>query len=478
MTPSDPESLAAHVEGNERPLVELLRLAGPTVAQMASYTVMQFLDTWMLKHVGDGITAPTAVANSGILAFSVISFGMGVLWVVNTLVSQSFGRRDYAACGQFMWQGVWFSVLFSLAVLPLIPLALPMFQRLGHEPLLADAEAKYLGILVSLAVVKLIGTAVSQFLLAIDRARLVMVASVTGVLANALAAWVLIFGKFGFQPSGVIGAAWAQNIGVTVETLIVVAFALRPVIRAQFNVLDFALRRAPMRTLLKVGIPSGVQVVADVLAWGAWGNGVMALFGTKGMAANNFVFRYMSVSFMPAFGISTAVTALVGRYIGRGRPDIAMQRAHLGFKLALAYMLTCGAIFLVFRRPLIGVFANDPEVLRMGATLLVFAAVYQLFDALYITYYGALRGAGDTLIPAIATATLCWSITVGGGYAIARFAPQLGPAGPWILATAYGVILGAFMFRRFVRGGWRRISLERQGDPDTVPDFDPALAAK
>jgi len=40
---------------------------------------------------------------------------------------------------------------------------------------------------------------------------------------------------------------------------------------------------------LKVGLPSGLQVVADVLAWGAWGNGVFAVFGTKGMAANNYV---------------------------------------------------------------------------------------------------------------------------------------------------------------------------------------------
>ena len=49
----------------------------------------------------------------------------------------------------------------------------------------------------------------------------------------------------------------------------------------------------------------------------------MGVFGTKAMAANTFMFRYMTVSFMPAFGLSVAVTALVGRYIGRGRPDIA-----------------------------------------------------------------------------------------------------------------------------------------------------------
>src|SRR5689334_24916133 len=96
-----------------RPVVELLRLAGPTVGQMASFTVMQFLDIWMLSRVGDRLIAPTASANSGILAFAFISLGMGTLWVVNTLVSQSYGRKDYAACGQFMWQGIWFSLLLS-----------------------------------------------------------------------------------------------------------------------------------------------------------------------------------------------------------------------------------------------------------------------------------------------------------------------------------------------------------------------------
>src|SRR6476661_8572268 len=103
------------------PLAELLGLALPTVAQMASYTVMQFIDTWMLAHVADGVTPPTAAANSGILAFSVISLGMGVLWVVNTLVSQSYGRKDSVECGRFLWQGVWFAVAFAVLLLPSLP---------------------------------------------------------------------------------------------------------------------------------------------------------------------------------------------------------------------------------------------------------------------------------------------------------------------------------------------------------------------
>src|SRR5947209_9133419 len=105
-----------HSVDHPRPLRELLALAAPTVAQMASYTLMQFIDTWMLAHAtrAQGVVAPTAAANGGILAFACISLGMGVMFVVNTLVSQAFGRGDRAVAGQYLWQGIWFGVLFAV----------------------------------------------------------------------------------------------------------------------------------------------------------------------------------------------------------------------------------------------------------------------------------------------------------------------------------------------------------------------------
>src|SRR5258706_12262459 len=78
---------------------ELLVLAAPTVAQMASYTVMQFIDTWLLSHYGSNkLTGlePTAASNAGLFAFSLISLGFGAMFVVNTLVSHSYGRGGRA----------------------------------------------------------------------------------------------------------------------------------------------------------------------------------------------------------------------------------------------------------------------------------------------------------------------------------------------------------------------------------------------
>lgn len=456
----------AHIgnESQRTPLGELLSLAGPTVAQMASYTVMQFIDTWMLSHYGSGVDEPTAASNSGMLAFSVISLGMGVLWVVNTLVSQSYGREDWGACGRYLWQGVWFALGFSALLLPGLPFVSIVFAKVGHPPALTRMETLYIQIVLGASVFKLVGTAFSQFLLAIDRTLWVLLATIIGVSMNALAAWAMIFGRLGFARMGVIGSAWGQNVGVFFEMAALIAFALLPGIRKRYSLGQWRPRVDMLWTLLKIGVPSGVQIVAEVFAWTLYTIWVMGVFGASVMAANTFVFRYMSVSFMPAFGISVGVTALVGRYLGRGDPITARRRADLAFAVTAIYMLGCGLFFFLARRQLIGLFTANAEVRETGQVLLIFAAVYQFFDAMYIVYNGALRGAGDTFVPAMVTAALCWSMTVAGGYLIARSHPQWGAAGPWTIATSYGMILGVFMLLRFRRGSWKAIA----GAPDAV----------
>ena len=435
------------------PLMELLAIAAPTIAQMASYTVMQFIDAWMLSRLGD--TPPTAAGNAGMFAFAIICFGIGVVGLVNTLVSQNYGAKNYALCGRFLWQGIWFAVIFSALCLPMILIAGPLFGMLGHPADLAKMEVSYFRIVMLTAGVKLIGNCLAQFLLGVNHPVQVFLASVFGVMINAVTAWLLIL----HYKTGVVGAAWAQNIGCTIEMLVLLAFVIRPAIRKLYQTQQWQLKGDLFRQLLKIGLPAGIQFTGDVLAWAVFVNVLVGVFGTIGMTATNFTFRYMQTSFMPAIGLSTAVTCLVGRYIGRGRPDIARKRAHLGFCLTAVYMLTCGIIFFWFRHQLIGFFSQDAEVIRLGGTLLVLAACWQFFDALFIIYSGALRGAGDTFVPAVALIVFNWSITITGGFLVAHFLPSWGAAGPWSTALLYGIVLGVFCFLRFEAGGWRKISL-------------------
>src|SRR5687768_4951092 len=194
--------------------------------------------------------------------------------------------------------------------------------------------------------------------------------------------------------------------------------------------------------LLRVGLPAGVQLICYILALTVSMNVIIARFGTAALTANSFAFSYTLVCFMPAIGVGHAVTALVGKYIGMGRHDLAARRAHLGFAVCAVYMVSSGVLLAVFRHDLIGVFSADPQVQRIGATLLLFVASYQIFDAMFVVYVGALRGAGDTLVPAAIQAALVWTIVVGGGFAARAYAPGYGAAGPWTLATIFGGILG------------------------------------
>ena len=442
-------------------MVELLSLALPTVAQMASYTAMQFIDTWMLSRPrAGGEMAATAAANSEMLNFAALSLGMGTLVLVNTLVSQSFGRRDFRQCGRYMWQGVWLGLMYTAVMLSLMNLGPAIFRGgFGHAVVQANLESAYWRIVIFAAAAKLVSMTLSQFLLGIDRPRSVLAAAVLGTGINAAAAWCVVLGHCGFKSHGVVGAAWAQNVGVTCEMLTLVAMTLRPSLREQFGVGDWLPRAGHLATLVRVGVPSGLQWFSDVLAWGVFCNGVLAVLGTAAMEANTFMLRYMVASFMPCVGIGVAVTALVGRYIGRGMPLVAARRAHLGFFLSLAYVTVCGIIYIVAREPLMRLFTHDPQVIRIGGLYLVCAAVYEIFDALYIIYVGALRGAGDTLRPAVVMATLCWTVSVAGGYAVAMWAPTLGLGGPWYAGCLYGVLVGVYMWVRFVGGKWREIRL-------------------
>jgi len=449
-------------EGTASALVEMLSLALPTVAQMASYTVMQFIDIWMLSRLGGA--APTAASNAGMLSFSLVALGLGVLVLVNTLVSQSFGRQDWAKCGQYLWAGIWLGLVMGLAMLPLRLIAGQMFSLFHHPAEQAAMETTYYRIVILASAVKLCSTAMGQFAIGIDRPRSVLVSALLGVFVNAVAAWCFVLGHWGFHRYGIVGSAWCQNIGVTTELCALAVLALRKSIREKYSVLPPTFYWNQFLTLIRIGLPSGLQFFSDVLAWSIFCNGVIGILGAAAMEGNTFMLRYMVVSFMPAYGFSAAVTALVGRYIGRGRLDISVRRAHLGFVVTFAYILLCAATFILARGPMMRLFTHDPQVIRIGGMYLIYAAIYEIFDAMYIVYSGALRGAGDTLVPAIVMASLCWTISVGGGYVLAiYFFPQFGYGGPWFIGCVYGALLGIYMMIRFLRGKWKLICLEKPG---------------
>ncbi|MBL1218057.1 MAG: MATE family efflux transporter [Planctomycetes bacterium] len=479
-------AVAESVAEPKSPLAELWLVAWPTILTMTSYTIMQFVDALMVSKVGP--TEFTAQGNGGIFAFLPISFAMGLLSVVNTYVSQNLGAGTPERGPKYAWGALWLAVGVWLILIP-YGIGLPLiFSRLGHEANIVPLETLYARVLVYGSILTMASRSLSHFFYGLHRPRIVFVATVIGNLTNVFANWVLIFGHLGVPELGLAGAAYGTVIGTAVELAIPLAIFLGPKMNAEFQTRrQWRLKAQVIRDLMAIGWPKSMQFGNEMICWSIFMAKIVGLFGTAHMTAGWIALRYMHLSFMPAVGISVAVTAVVGKYIGAGKPDIANQRAWLGMRLAVGYMGTCALLFIVFRHQLVDVFlsiqaatnatgadepAPDPAaaaeqlalIREYGAKLLICAAVFQIFDAVAITLSGALSGAGDTIWPGVATIIASWVFIVGFGWSIAILFPELHSLGPWIGAAAFIISLGIAFFIRWQSGHWRSINLLNRTD--------------
>ncbi|HAU36629.1 MAG TPA: hypothetical protein DCX07_02790 [Phycisphaerales bacterium] len=450
-------------------LGEVLALSWPASLTMLNNTLMQFVDGLMVARVGPSSLAAQFVG--GIFAFAPTSLALGMLTVVNTYVSQNLGSGRPQRCGQYAWAGIAIALVYSLTLGPLlILLSGRIFSFMPHTETVQALETTYFRYMISAMGLFLAARVLGQFFFGIHRPGIVLAASLISNLVNVGLNYVLIYGKLGMPAMGLEGAALGTLCSAGVLLGLLLAVFLAPSMHARYGTRALRqVRRSQCGELMRIGWPAGVQFSNDSLSWGVFISALVGQFGTAHMAASTVAMRYMSLSFMPAVGVSIATTAIVGRYIGMGRHDIAQRRAHAALVAAMAYMGLCGACFLVFRYPLARFFAagvnsaaaNIPieQVVEISTKILICAAVFQLFDAMAIVFIGALRGAGDTFVPMVLTIVLCWTLVLGGGLVMVKHLPALESLGPWLTASLYVIVLGVLVAWRFESGRWKKIRL-------------------
>jgi MATE family multidrug resistance protein len=190
----------------------------------------------------------------------------------------------------------------------------------------------------------------------------------------------------------------------------------------------------------------------------------------------------MHLSFMPAVGIGVAVNSLVGHAIGAKRLDQAIRHARAGLAVMMTYMVAAGVVYWLGRYALMGLLSSDPAVIAAGAGILIWAAVFQAFDAMSINYIFALRGAGDTKWPSLLVIFHCWVTFILGGQIVMWLAPDMGIHGPWMMCTLYIILIGVSLRYRWQRGGWKNIQLFKPDDGKiplvAAPDPMTALSAE
>ena len=140
------------------------------------------------------------------------------------------------------------------------------------------------------------------------------------------------------------------------------ALMLRPRYRAEFAThLAWRFEPALFRRLLRFGIPNGIMVALDGLAFTLF-TFLVGRLGPTELAATSVAFTLNAVAFLPAMGIAQAVEVLVGRRLGEDNPDVAERTTWTGVTLVSGYMALGAAAFVLLPGVLLLPFANPDEM--------------------------------------------------------------------------------------------------------------------
>ena len=448
--------MAARMAGRFAPhVVATLSLGLPLIGSHLARMAIGVSDTVMIGWYGVQPLAALIIAMSlfQVLFFLGMGFGTGVMGLIATHIASD--NEPEVRRGARM--ALWLSAGFALAVMPLMWFSDPLLQALGQPPEISALAQQYLRI-AGWGLLGVLGQlTLNSYLAALERIAVVMWVTVVGLAINIGLNWVFIFGNLGMPELGVRGAAITSVTVQMLQFLALIAYAWWLPEARKYHLFQRFWRPdwQALREVARIGWPIGLTMVAEGGLFVA-SNVMMGWIGTEPLAAHGIALQITSITFMVHLGLSNAATVRVGQAKGRrdgpGMRDAALTVIALG----LVFAIIAIAIYLLAGRALVGAFLDGadpqgPAIIAMGAMLLVYAALFQLTDALQVVALGFLRGVHDTRVPMVIAGFSYWVVGMPVAYGLA-FPLGVGPAGLW-LGLCVGLTLAAIMLMwRFWRG--------------------------
>jgi len=430
----------------------MLRLAVPLALTELGWLSMSFIDTVMVGRLPDSATAIGAVSLGSTLFYTIGVFGSGIMLGMDTLVSQAYGAGRLDECHRLMWN----SIYFASAIAPILMLSvlafLPLFPRFGLEPALVAATVPFLKALVWSTLPLALYFALRRYLQSMHIVKPVVFALISANVINLLGNWIFVYGHLGMRSYGVAGSGWSTCLSRTYMVL-VLAIATVYYDRKRQSGLWQASRRLELnriRELLKLGFPAALQLLMEIGAF-AFATFLIGKLGAVPLAGHQIALNVASFTYMVPLGIGSAAAVRVGHALGAQDACGASRAGWMALFFGAFFMSCSGLMLFLFSRQIARIYTPETDVINAGATLLLVAAVFQLFDGLQVVATGALRGAGNTRLPMLANFAGYWLIGLPLGEFLC-FKSRLGAVGMWI-----GLCLALVLIGSSLVDVWRRV---------------------
>jgi multidrug resistance protein, MATE family len=435
-------------------LSRILAIAVPIILGLLSQTVMNLVDTSMVRDTGNA-----ALAAVGLASFANFVAGapiMGLSAGVQALAARRVGEARPEQCALPLNGGLAVCLGFGVPWVMLLALLAPWwFPRLAGSAEIASVGLPYL--YCRLAATVLVGMHFSfrAFWNATGRSTFYMVNLLIMHLTNVLLDWVLIYGKFGLPRLGVLGAGVASASAAVLGVSMHLWMALRDAQPQGF--LRALPTRDELRTMLKISLPTSLQQ----LFFAAGMTGLMAILaraGTDTAAASKVMMDLNLAALLPAMGYGMAGTTLVSQALGRVDPQDAKRWGNDCAKVAcFTVFLLCSPLWLA-PELVLSRFLSDAHTISLAAPALRLMALGIGIDAVGMVLQSCLIGAGDSRRVMLVSLVLQWTLFLPC-VALLVLVLKQGVLAVWIAQLIYRTIQSGVFLLLWQRGRWMAIKL-------------------
>jgi MATE family multidrug resistance protein len=432
-----------------REMPPLLHLAVPIVMGEVGWMSMNFVDLAMIGRVGPTALAAVSLGSAVFIVFAIVCEGL--LLGTDSMISQDYGAGRFPECFRTLWAGAQLALPMSLLFALMVAASGRLLSPIGIAPEIVRQAVPFLLAMACGLPPLMVFVAMRVFLQGTHRVKVVAFAMVSANLINFAGNYALIYGHFGLPALGATGSGISTALARGYMMCVLVAYMAWRNRREHWNLLHYAGTFYFDRVIkiVRLGAPAATQIAFEVGIFSA-ATLVAGRLGAVAVSGHQIALVMASLTFMVPLGIAQATSVRVGNAIGRRDAEAANVSGWSGVALSASFM-SCSA-FVLWTWPLaiVHIFTYDPEVAKVGVSLLAIAAVFQFFDGVQVTAIGALRGSGNTRIAMITDFVGWWLIGLPLG-AWLCFARGWGVRGLWIGLSSGLIIIGCVL-----AVAWRR----------------------
>lgn len=418
------------------------------ITQVALY-LMSFFDILMTGRYDTFHLAGVTIGSSfWIPVYTGLS---GILMGLTPIIAQHIGAKNKTNVRPTVQQALYVSLALSAIIFVLIHwVVIPAIMRMPLDmPVIEVASAYLTG--MSIGLVPLMAyTVLRSFFDALGATRVSMFIILLSAPINVFLNYLLIFGNFGFPELGGAGAGYASGFTYWLVFFIAAAIAWSSRHFKEYTLFRHWQRISWTRwkEILLIGVPIGLSIFVETSIFSVV-TLLMSAYTAQVISAHQIALNFTSLLYMIPLSVSMGTTILVGQSIGAKKTKDAREYTYLGIAFAVVFSFLSIFILLTFRESIASMYTMDPAIITLAVHFFLYAALFQLSDAVQAPIQGALRGYKDVTMTFLVGVVSFWIIGLPTGIALARLT-DLNAYGYWvglIVGLTVGAVILSFRLR-------------------------------